>query len=87
MGFFSNRKNNKRIAATKEFVFDTIRRLDYVVTREKLSQFVRLKESSEIHYAYLYGIAIFTWSVREVTIGYDDFAAIFDIVDNALKLH
>jgi len=85
MGFFSNRKENKRKAATKEFVFDTIRRLDYVVTREKLSQFIRLEESSEILYAYLYGIALFTWSVREVTIGYDDFASIFDIVDSALN--
>jgi len=85
MGFFANRKENKRKAATKEFVFDTIRRLDYVVTREKLSQFIRLKECPEILYAYLYGIALFTWSVHETRLGYEDFESIFDIVDGALN--
>ena len=85
MGFFGNRKDNKKKAATREFVFETIRNLDYVVTREKLTQFIRLEESSEILYGYLYGIALFTWSVRETTIDYDDFAAIFDIVDSALN--
>jgi hypothetical protein len=85
MGFFSDRANNKRIAITKEFVFDTIRRLDYVVTREKLSQFIKLKESSEILYAYLYGIAIYTWSVRVTTIDREDYTTIFDIVDEALN--
>jgi hypothetical protein len=85
LGFFGNRKDNKKKAATREFVFETIRNLDYVVTREKLTQFIRLEESSEILYGYLYGIALFTWSVRETTIDYDDFAAIFDIVDSALN--
>ena len=51
MGLFSNRKDAKRKAATREFVFDTIRRLDYVVTRDKLSQFIKLRESSEVQYA------------------------------------
>ena len=85
MGFFSNRKNNKKKAATREFVFELIRNLDYVVTREKLTQFIKLEESSEILYGYLYGVALFTWSVRETSIDYDDYAAIFDIVDSALS--
>ena len=85
MGFFSDRKDNKKRAATREFVFETIRNLDYVVTRDKLSQFIKLQESSNILYAYLYGIALFTWSVRETTIDYDDYEEIFNIVDNALK--
>jgi len=85
MGFFANRKENKRKAATKEFVFDTIRRLDYVVTREKFSQFIKLKESSEILYAYLYGIALFTWTVHETSLGSEDFKSIFEIVDEALN--
>ena len=85
MGFFGNRKDNKKKAATREFVFETIRNLDYVVTRDKLSQFIKLQESSDILYAYLYGIALFTWSVRETTIDYDDYEEIFNIVDNALK--
>ena len=55
MGFFSNRKDNKKNAATREFVFELIRNLDYVVTREKLTQFIKLEESSEILYGYLYG--------------------------------
>ena len=85
MGFFSDRKDNKKRAATREFVFETIRNLDYVVTRDKLSQFIKLQESSNILYAYLYGIALFTWSVRETTIDYDDYEEIFNIVDNALR--
>ena len=85
MGFFSDRKDNKKRAATREFVFETIRNLDYVVTRDKLSQFIKLQESSNILYAYLYGIALFTWSVRETRIDYDDYEEIFNIVDNALK--
>ena len=85
MGLFSNRKDAKRKAATREFVFDTIRRLDYVVTRDKLSQFIKLRESSEVLYAYLYGIALFTWSVHVTTIDYEDYATIFDIVDSALN--
>ena len=85
MGFFSDRKDNKKRAATREFVFETIRNLDYVVTRDKLSQFIKLQESSNILYEYLYGIALFTWSVRETTIDYDDYEEIFNIVDNALK--
>ena len=85
MGFFSDRKDNKKRAATREFVFETIRNLDYVVTRDKLSQFIKLQESSNILYAYLYGIALFTWSVRETRIDYDDYEEIFNIVDNALR--
>ena len=85
MGFFSDRNDNKKRAATREFVFETIRNLDYVVTRDKLSQFIKLQESSNILYAYLYGIALFTWSVRETTIDYDDYEEIFNIVDNALR--
>ena len=85
MGFFSNRKDNKKKAATREFVFELIRNLDYVVTREKLTQFIKLEESSEILYGYLYGVALFTWSIHKVKMSYEGFATIFEIVDSALN--
>jgi len=84
MGFFSNISNNKRKAAIREFVFDTIRKLDAVVTRNKFERFINLPDGGRIIYAYLYGIAVYTWSVRETNMRYEHFAEIFEIVDTAL---
>ena len=84
MGFFSNISNNKRKAAIREFVFDTVRKLDAIVTRSKFERFINLPNGGRIIYAYLYGIAVYTWSVRETNMKYEHFAEIFDIVDTAL---
>lgn len=84
MGFFSNISNNKRKAAIREFIFDTVRKLDAIVTRNKFEKFINLPDGGRVIYAYLYGIAVYTWSVREVNMKYEHFAEIFDIVDTAL---
>ena len=85
MGFFADRKAQKRKLATREFIFDTIRKLDYVLTREKLSQFIKQQGSHKVLYAYLYGIALYTWSIHVIKMHYEDFATIFNIVDDALN--
>jgi len=84
MGFFRNRANNKRKEAIREFVFDTVRKLDAIVTRSKFEKFINLPDGGRIIYAYLYGIAVYTWSVRETNMRYEHFAEIFEIVDTAL---
>jgi len=84
MGFFSNISNNKRKAAIREFIFDTVRKLDAIVTRSKFEKFINLPDGRRIIYAYLYGIAVYTWSVRKTNMKYEHFAEIFNIVDTAL---
>jgi hypothetical protein len=84
MGFFSNRAEKKRKEAIREFVFDTVRKLDAIVTRSKFEKFINLPDGGRIIYAYLYGIAVYTWSVRETNMRYEHFAEIFEIVDTAL---
>ena len=83
MGLFSNRKDTKR-AAIREFIFDTVRKLDGIVTRSKFERFVNLPHGGRIIYAYLYGISVYTWSVRETNMRFKDFAEIFEIIDTAL---
>jgi hypothetical protein len=76
---------NQNDEAAKEFVMETIRNLDYVVTRKILKKYIKSDVNARNLYAYLYGIALFTWSVRVTTMSYKDFEAIFEIVDNALN--
>lgn len=64
---------------------ETIRNLDYVVTRTILNKYIKSDTNARNLYAYLYGIALFTWSLRVTTMNYKDFKTIFNIVDNALK--
>ena len=63
---------------------ETIRNLDYVVTRKKLKKYIKSDVNAKNLYAYLYGIALFTWSARVTTMNYIDFKTIFNIVDNAV---
>jgi len=76
---------NQNNEAAKEFVMETIRNLDYVVTRKILNKFIKSEANAKNLYAYLYGIALFTWSVRVTTMNYKDFKTIFNIVDSALN--
>jgi len=75
---------SKNDEAAKEFVMETIRNLDYVVTRKILKKYIKSDVNAKNLYAYLYGIALFTWSVRVTTMNYIDFKTIFNIVDNAV---
>ena len=76
---------NMNSEAAREFVMETIRNLDYVVTRKILKKFIKSEENSKNLYGYLYGVALFTWSVRVTTMSYKDFETIFEIVDSALN--
>jgi len=64
---------------------ETIRNLEYVVTRKTLNKFIKSEENSNDLYAFLYGVALFTWSIHKVKMNYEGFATIFDIVDSGLN--
>ena len=64
---------------------ETIRNLEYVVTRKTLNKFIKSEENSNDLYAFLYGVALFTWSIHKTTMNYEGFEAIFDIVDSGLN--
>ena len=80
-----SKKNIKNDEAAREFVMETIRNLEYVVTRKTLNKFIKSEENSNDLYAFLYGVALFTWSIHKVKMNYEGFATIFDIVDSALN--
>ena len=81
----STKKNPKNDGAAREFVMETMRNLDYVVTRKILKKFIKSEENAKNLYGYLYGIALFTWSIHKTTMSYEGFETIFDIVDSALN--
>jgi len=77
-----NKKNDK---AAKEFVKETIQNIEYVVIRKTLNKFIKSEENAKDLYAFLYGVALFTWSIHKVKMDYEDFSIIFDIVDSSLN--
>ena len=80
-----SKKTKKNDEAAREFVMETIRNLEYVVTRKTLNKFIKSEENSNDLYAFLYGVALFTWSIHKVKMNYEGFATIFDIVDSGLN--
>jgi len=81
----SSKKLKRNDKAAKEFVMQTVRDLDYVVIRETLSIFIKSEENAKNLYAFLYGLALFTWSIHKVKLKYEDFETVFDIVDSGLN--
>jgi len=83
MGFFSS-KETKIKQGIKEFTFDTLRKFDAVVTRTKFEKFLNTSDGSNVIYAFLFGIGVFTWSTREARIQYEHYLKIFETIDQAL---